>query len=184
MLSATQALTLSYSAVRLAAAREAIARLGLLVPEAEGVIYHLLDEKFELPPRARCLAYRKEGEQLTPAEKKGLGLRSNALLSKHAWSDISHAGLGAPLLAHETVLLRATFTCLRYRTLVSAQSLPAPFQCLFQYDMLQLDCPECRRLDGTITALNAVHLFPPADCVCETANYGLRPHVDWLAGVK
>jgi hypothetical protein len=111
MITTKQALSLDRNAMRLAATREAIQHLGLLKPDAEDSIYHLTDDQFtEHHPRARCTAYRKDGEQLAKAELKSLGLRSNAVLSRKAFNEISETGLDDPLAAHETVLSRAVFT--------------------------------------------------------------------------
>lgn len=92
------------------AVREAITALGLIVSEAEDRMLALLRDQMDIHPRQISTIYRKEGEQLSRDEKKGLGLRSNAFLSRQAFEDLTEDGRDEPLTAHETVLLRATFT--------------------------------------------------------------------------
>ena len=88
-----------------------------------------------------------------------------------------------PLKAHETVLLRATFTLKRYQTILEARACKIDsFRDEYKYDVLQLDCPKCRALDGTIINGADALIFPSDDCICDTANYSLQIYVDFLAG--
>lgn len=96
MITTQQALGLDLNTMRLAVAREAINRLGLLKKEAETIIYHLLDGRFVEHPRALSSAYRKDGEQLTNDEKRALGLRSNAFFSRKAFEELTTKGKDAP----------------------------------------------------------------------------------------
>jgi hypothetical protein len=174
------ALSLDSDAFRLAAAREAIGNLALIVAEAEDIIWHMLDFRLTDHPRARATAYRKNGEQLSPDEKRALGLRSNAFLSRRAFAEITEAGLISPLEAHEKVLLRASFSLFRYRTIQNArQAVGLPDT--YKYDVLNLDCPACEKLDGKITTGDEAYLFAPPRCRCETANFAFALHIDWLA---
>ncbi len=52
-----------------------------------------------------------------------------------------------------------------------------------QYEMLKLDCPWCAANDGVIVDWNKARILPPPECVCETANYGLTPCIDWFADI-
>ncbi len=174
------ALSLDSNAFRLAAAREAIGSLGLIVAEAEDIIWHMLDFRLTDHPRIRATAYRKDGEQLSADEKRALGLRSNAFLSRRALAEITESGLACPLKAHEMVLLRASFSVLRYRTIQSVRS-AGGLPDTYKYDVLNLSCPACGGLDGKITNGDDAYLFAPPRCICETANYGVILHVDWLA---
>jgi len=185
MITTKQALGLDRNAMRLTAAREAIQHLGLLTPEAEDIIYHLTDDRFaEHHPRARCTAYRKDGEQLSKAELKSLGLRSNAFLSRKAFSEISEKGREDPLAAHETVLSRAVFTLFRYHAIMSARAqarrIPE-FKDDYKLSTAHRDCPACNALDGKFFKGDDAPIFPVEGCTCDTANYTLSMHVDWLA---
>lgn len=184
MITTHQALLLDFNAMRLAAAREAVQSLGLLTLPAVDVIFHLLDDRFVDHPRAICTAYRKDGEQLSNDEKRALGLRSNAFMSRKAFGDLTEKGRKVPLKAHDTVLLRATFTLSRYKTIktVRADSIPE-LRDEFKYDVLSMECPVCKRLDGTIVKGDDVFVFPPDQCVCDTANYSVTPYIDCLANI-
>lgn len=186
MITPSQARNLSPDAVRLAAAREAVGALGLLKPEAEGTILHLLDDRFMVAhPRKLCIEYRKDGEQLTADELRSLGVKSNAFMSRRAFGQLTEAGLGRPLEAHEITLLRATFTLNRHRSLLGVQGLKPPaFNDEFKYDTMTRDCAVCRSLDAEVVKGDDVHVFPPPGCVCETANYTIRPYVDFLRGIR
>ncbi len=184
MMSAHEALTLNFNAMRLAAAREAIERLGLLTAAAENVIFHLLDGKMIEHPRQLCLKYRKTGEQISLYEKKVLGIRANGFLSVKSHGELTETGKSSPLTAHETTLLRATFTLNRYQTISETRKSGIKlFHDDFKYDVLATNCPSCKKLDGTLVKGAAAAIFPHPDCVCSTANYCLRPHIDWFADI-
>ncbi|ANG95806.1 hypothetical protein A8A54_04470 [Brucella pseudogrignonensis] len=184
MVTTEQALGQDFDTMRLAVAREAVDRLGLLKREAEAIIYHMLDKRFaEHHPKAICTEYRKDGEQLSAIEKKSIGLRSDAFFSTKAFVELTEKGKKDPLKAHEITLLRAHFTLRRYQTVIQARSENiSQFLDDYKYDVLQMDCPACGQLEGIITKGNDAFIFPPSDCACDTANYSLQPYVDWLAG--
>ncbi len=174
------ALSLDPDTFRLAAAREAIGSLGLVVSEAEDIIWHMLDFRLTEHPKVRATAYRKDGEQLSDHEKRALGLRSNAFLSRRAFAEITEVGMKFPLAAHEKVLLRASFSLFRYRTIQDTRKgnrLPDTYK----YYVLNMECPVCRDLDGKVTKGDDAYLFAVPGCQCETANYSLTNYVDWLA---
>ncbi|MBB2868595.1 UNVERIFIED_ORG: hypothetical protein GGI63_005239 [Rhizobium esperanzae] len=164
---------------------EAITRLGLIVPEAAGRMVSLLRDQIDIHPRQIATDYRKQGEQLSKEEKKALGVRSNAFLSRQAFEDLTQAGREEPLTAHETILLRATFTYNRYRTLQSFKSEEWKNIKGFEgvkYDVLNMNCSWCRENDGRLVQIEDARVFPAEECTCDTANYGFRAHVDFLAG--
>ncbi|PZU78172.1 MAG: hypothetical protein DI546_04225 [Rhizobium sp.] len=166
------------------AMREAISALGLIVPEAEEHMTAILRDQMDIHPRQIATDYRKHGEQLSKAEKNALGLRSNAFLSRQAFQELTEDGKEEPLTAHETVLLRATFTYNRYRTLQSIQASDLVGTNVFKgvkYDVLNMSCPVCAPLDGKTIQLDEAPIFPMKGCVCDTANFGYRPDVDFLA---
>jgi hypothetical protein len=185
MIPTDQALALDFNAMRLAAARESIDRLELLRPGAEDIIFHLLDGRLIEHPGKLCTAYRQDGEQLSKEEKRALGLRSNAALSRKAFGELTQKGRENPLRAHETVLLRATFTLSRYQAIVRARGFDLPEFCDdYRYSMLRADCDACAALDGMIVKGDAAAIFPPPGCTCDTANYGLEVSIDWLANLE
>lgn len=164
------------------AVTEAVEKLGLLHPEAIPSLIGIADTEFRENPRSLCTTYRKSGEQITNEEKKSLGIRANGFLSRTAYREITGKGLQDPLWAHEDTLLRATFTMFRYRELerrFEYEKIDA-WDGNYKYDMLQLDCPVCAALDGTLTKAETAHLLPPPGCECVCANYGLRIEIDWI----
>jgi hypothetical protein len=110
-----------------AAAREAVEQLGVLTPEAIPTIARLLQGDISEHPRAIATRYRKEGEQISDADKRALRIRRNGFLSRQALAEITPAGLGDPLAAHETTLLRATFTVIRDRRVAEGAKLKEQF---------------------------------------------------------
>ena len=169
------------------AAREAVAQLGLLTSEAIPTIARLLQDEMRDHPRAIATAYRKESEQISDNEKKALGIRKNGFLSRVALAELTSTGRIEPLVAHETTLLRATFTLNRYRCIAQEKELQAQLgKCFlgFEHETLHRDCPACNRLSGLVTQGAEAAILPPADCIrgC-TASYGLRAKIDWLANI-
>jgi hypothetical protein len=179
------ALLFDFGTMRLAAAREAVSALGLLKPAAEAIICHCLDARLDDHPRARCLAYRKHGEQLSIDEKRSAGLRANAFFSWAAYDELTDAGRREPLKAHETTLLRAVFTMFRYGVVTRARAeIGRPeFDDKFKHETTHTLCPGCNEVDGIVARGDQVELFPPSGCTCLTANYILKPHIDRLAGI-
>jgi len=172
--------------IKTMAAEEAVTRLAYLKPEAVPAIVALMQDGMVEHPRAIATAYRKAGEQLSKAEKKVAGMRTNSFMSRQAFDDLSEEGKARPLAAHETTLLRAMFTENRFHRL-NSHGVPEDLMKHlegFKYDTLTRDCPFCGRVDGTVVQANDVAILPPSDCKCETANYMIGPHFDWLKGIK
>jgi hypothetical protein len=173
--------------LRLQAAAEAIATLKLLRPDAAATIARLLDPEMREHPRAIATAYRKGGVQVPATDKRALGVRKNAFLSIEALEEITPAGLADPLAAHEVTLLRATFTLIRATRVAEEESLRVQLgKALigFVHQTLGRDCAACNRLDSKVTSGSEAHVLPPADCVVGcTANYGIRPKIDFPADV-
>jgi len=149
------------------AAREAVTTLGLLTPAASPTVASLLAGDLSEHPRATATRYRKEGEQISDAEKRALGIRKNGFLSKAAFAELTPAGLIAPLAAHEITLLRATFTVIRHRRVLQGEAMRAQLGHSFIgyiHDTLHRECPACNRLDGLVTDEASAKIMPPADC--------------------
>jgi len=170
------------------AAREAVITLGLLTPDAIPTIAHLLNGDLSEHPRAIATRYRKEGEQIADADKKALGIRKNGFLSKAALAEITPLGIATPLTAHETTLLRATFSLIRHQRVAQGEASRESLGKVFEgylHETLHRDCPACNRLNGKVTDAANTVIIPPNDCVPGCfANYGIRTKIDWLAGVE
>jgi hypothetical protein len=177
---------LTASNIKYEAAQEAVTRLGCLKPYAIPTIMSLMKDGMVEHPRAIATAYRKDGDQLSRDEKKALGIRANAFMSRRAFEELSEKGRANPLAAHETTLLRAMFAENRFNRLTS-HGLPddlARYVEGFKYDTLTRDCPFCSRVDGTVVPADEVAILPAADCQCETANYMISPKIDWLKNIE
>lgn len=169
------------------AAREAVVTLKLVTPAAISTIAGLLQDDMRDHPRAIAAAYRKAGDQISDEEKRALGIRKNAFLSGQALAQLTVEGRLEPLIAHERTLLRATFTLIRSQRVAKEGELQLQLGEAFvgfEHETLGRECPACNRLDGVVSSAADAHVLPPADCVAGcTANYGIRPKIDFLAGV-
>jgi hypothetical protein len=169
----------------LRAVQEAIQVLGYLTRAAEPTILVMLQPVPVEHPRAICIRYRRTGEQLSHDEKRTLGVRANAFLSRQAFSELTERGKIKPLQAHELTLLRAEFTRSRKRTVDNLQK-PEWGQvrqhASFRHDPSTLQCAGCKRLKalGKVAA-DSVQIMPPIDCETETCNLAVSMDVDWLA---
>ena len=88
---------------------EAVASLGYLKPGVVEKLTRLIEDEFAQPlqrhPRELATQVRKQGQQLSRDEKKGLGIRANAFMSREALADLTDKGLSSPLAAHEQTVL-------------------------------------------------------------------------------
>lgn len=167
------------------AAQEAVDYLGLLKPQAVNSIENLLSDATSVHPAAICTAYRKNSPQISDEAKKSLGIRKNGFLSSQAFAELSEIGLKNPLRAHELTVLRASFVLLRYCSVQSSLEISTKIGSAFigfLFDASVDACKSCRGRDGEIVVDPMSAIFPHSDCSCVTANYGIRAHIDWLAG--
>lgn len=141
---------------------KAIEKLGYIKPEAKPrLVASILDHSDQcLDAIAR--AHRKNGDQLTAAEKKEIGLRANAAMSREAFAELTEQGLENPLAAHAAVISRAVLSASRAQTLsdLRVQGLRtceavAPFV---------KDCPGCKEIDGQIMPIADVDPYGPPAC--------------------
>ena len=169
--------------MRLMAAREAVAYLGLLKPAAEPTIVRLLENRAGEHPRTVATVWRKAGEQVSAEEKRILGIRPNAFLSREALDELAERGFADPLRAHELTLLRATFVLFRHRNAVSYRKVMAEHPDVrmeVRYDAFHHDsCEVCKSLHDTPVGTDW-GLFAPDGCACMTAPHGLRLDAEWL----
>ena len=170
--------------IRMGAAQEAVEHLGLLKPGAAATIKDLLCDFHGEHPRSVCTTYRKMGGQLSDDEKRAIGIRANAFLSRAALAEISEKGMLDPIRAHEITLLRASFVIFRHRNAQSYARMMAnhpDYPIEIQYDVFHPDaCTVCSGLDRTPVPADW-GLFAPTGCTCLTAPYGLRSEVDFNA---
>lgn len=160
-------------------AGEAATSLGYVKPEAADTILRLLQSQVQPVDGETIDGYRKQGEQISDAEKKTRGIRKNAFMSQAAASDLTEKGWTKPLDAHAVTIRRALFAWTRVRNIRQAQELGCD---QFEYDsVMDKVCPACDALDGHIVAGADVLIFPPDGCLCETGRYILHPKIDWFA---
>lgn len=171
--------------IYLSAAQEAIDRLGLLNSESDETISKILKNGHGLHPKKLSSDHRKSDPQLSKEEKRSLGLRSNAFMSQSAFAEISQKGLIDAIKAHETTLLRASFTIFRWKSIQSIEETKRIVGDCFagvRFDANPDACSFCQNLDGTLLENPLDALFPDKSCTCITANYGISVKVDWLLG--
>lgn len=165
------------------AVAEAVRSLGYVQEAAAPALLRLLDECETEHPRSACARYRGAGEQLDRQEKRALGIRANAAMSRQAASELTTRGRSNPLRAHELTVLRAVFTRHRWRSVMSGlevRDLPVAFR----YRAISR-CAGCDRLSapGAIAVEHAL-LFPPPDCEHEACNLAVAFKVDFLAALS
>ena len=159
---------------------EAIAGLGYIRPEFDAALAIMLEANEGLHPREIARKYRKNGEQLSANEKRALGLRSNAFLSREALESLTKKGRSNIKDAHTTTLLRAMFGFFRARMIADAKKAD-----IHQFKVLSgpRGCPACDRLEGQLISANEAAFLPPPDCAREACSITLFPWKDFLAGV-
>jgi hypothetical protein len=158
-------------------AHEAVSSLKLLRSSAVETIAGMLSDCSILHPRAVTTAYRKNGEQLGKEDKKALGLRANAFLSKTAAAELSEAGLRRPLEAHEVTLLRAHFNAMRRAAVEKAETIDADF---FEYSTISNDCPGCVRMRDQKMSADDLRPSHPPDCEREACPVMIVAKVDFI----
>lgn len=156
---------------------EAIAALGYLNTEAFEHLLPLMPRCLYEHPRQVATWLRKQGEQISPAEKKALGIRRNAFMSRQALADLTAKGLASPLKAHEVTLLRATFSMFRLRTITNGLNSGAAE---FRFSATHSECRGCERLQGSFALRHEVSPDSPPDCSREACSLHIDAKFDWL----
>lgn len=159
---------------------EAITSLGYLKLESAPVMATLLPLCDTHHPNAVAAQYRKRGEQISRDEKKALGLRSNAFMSREAVVDLTEKGRERPLEAHATTLLRASFSAVRARSIAST---PRDRYTTLRYDPPFRDCPACAALSGQSVPHESISPFPLDGCSREACPLTFRVHTDFIGQV-
>lgn len=163
----------------------AIQALGVVKPEAEGVLLPLLEECLVYGPRAVGTKLRKQGEQLARAEKKALGLRANAFLTREVLELLTELGRKDPIRAIECTLGRASFDFYRHRSVSGGRK--AGFDA-FRVMGAHNECRGCSRYGNgehhLHTGDEVLSGIPPSDCDREMCALAVNVHIDFLAGVK
>lgn len=157
---------------------EAIGSLGYLKPTSATKLCAFMSKNLAQHPKQLSVQYRKAGTQLTADEKKELGIRSNAAMSKEALSDLSEKGRTSPLSAHEQTMLRALLACGRAQSIDSERAVGvARWEVLGAFPD---QCSGCKRLDGKIISDDDADPVGPADCFREACAIGYAPVIENL----
>lgn len=155
---------------------EAIQSLGYIKPEAASKLVKLIERNESQHPKHISTSYRKAGTQLSRDEKKALGLRANAFMSKEALSDVSDKGLMMPLAAHEETILRAALAWSRAKSIASEKDMGVrKWECLAPFPA---ECPGCKRLDRKIVAASDAVPTGPNDCFRDSCAISFTPQID------
>ena len=155
---------------------EAIQSLGYIKPEVASRLVRLIQRNENQHPKQIATSHRKEGEQLSSEEKKALGLRANAMMSRDALGDLTDKGLTVPLAAHEQTILRASLAWGRAKSIASESDMGvSKWECLAPFPA---DCPGCKRLDGKVLSVSDVAPIGPHDCFREACAISFAPQID------
>lgn len=143
---------------------EAIQSLGYVKPEAASKLCELITRDETLSYSSVSTAYRKEGPQISADEKKALGIRANAFMSKEALADLTEKGRNNPLSAHEITMRRAAFAHGRVREITKAQEAGVSS---WKAISVPGECPGCLRLSDTKLCAEEISPIGPPDCARE-----------------
>ena len=155
---------------------EAIQSLGYIKPEAASKLVKLIQDNESQHPKQISTSYRKEGEQLSGDEKKRLGIRANAMMSKQALDDLTEKGRAVPLAAHEQTILRASLAWSRSQNLESLGK--AGVRMCEAIAPFADQCPGCKHLDGKILPIGDIDPLGPQDCFREACAIAFAAKLD------
>lgn len=143
---------------------EAIQSLGYLKPEAAQTLCELIASDPNASHKSVSTAYRKSGTQLSAEEKKALGIRGNAFMTKEAFADLTEKGRQNPLGAHEITMRRAAFAHGRVLEISKAQRAGVK-----EWKVMGLpeECPGCKRLVDAKLSADDISPTGPHDCARE-----------------
>lgn len=162
---------------------EAVSALGYLKPEFTTVLVALMPRCIQGEhPHAVARAVRREGTQISLAEKRELGLRANAFMSVEALAMMTDKGRSQPLEAIENTLLRASFRHFRLREIQRARDMPREIGCPVSIRLTGVfpDCPGCHRLNKRITDPDLVEAeFPIPGCARDACAVIIEIEVDY-----
>jgi hypothetical protein len=161
---------------------EAVVHLGLLKDGAAQEIARMLPRTVVEHPFKVATDYRKSGQQLSPDEKRSIGIRTNAFMSRVALSDLTSLGLGRPLEAHAITLLRATFYRQKILSLQNFKRMGC-FEVRFSASH-KMECKLCQRLDGEVVSIEELAEMPFAGCNREACSAVLMPYKNWFAELR
>jgi hypothetical protein len=156
---------------------EAIDALGYVSRDCVQPLAELLPVCQVEGPRAVATRWRKTGEQLSREEKRAIGMRSNAFMSRRAFASLTDKGRCHPIDAFEQTIGRAIFTEVRWQNLESARR--NSFHEVKIEGMFK-ECAACQRLGGTTATLDAVLVLAPPDCEREACALMFRPYKDFI----
>jgi hypothetical protein len=144
--------------------REAIDALGYIKPEYDHTLAILIEGFPGEHPFAIAPWYRKQGNQLSPEDKRRYGIRRNAYFSRQAYDCLTEKGREKPIQALESTVLRATFGTLRDKNLEVAKTLSVrtDLTVIMKAHKAFDDCEGCRLIDGKLMSVADVANFVSA----------------------
>lgn len=152
--------------------REAIDGLGYISGHFAEVLVQLLPvctrNGFDVVERA----LRRDGVQISDAEKNAMGLRKNAFMSREVALMLTEKGRGEPLWALQATLLRAQFYGRRYDDLnmIEQNGWKAKLSG-------RSDCAGCRKVQNKIgTPAQIEKMFPIQGCEFDACQAMVMPH--------
>lgn len=143
---------------------EAIQSLGYVKPEAAPKLCDLITHDPTLSYRSVSTAYRKSGTQLSTDEKKALGIRANAFMTKEALAELTDKGRANALGSHEITMRRAAFAHGHVREIAEAQRAGVSS---WKVMAAPGECPGCQRLNDSNLSAGEILPTGPHDCARE-----------------
>ncbi len=145
---------------------EAIEALDYIKPAYAPVLEALMPRCMVDHAYAVARAVRREGEQVSDDEKKGLGIKRNGFMSREALAMLTERGRQVPLQALENTLLRASFGCFRERHVAQLFELQrVSNKPVFAMIKGAVEgCSGCAHLDLRVPAAEAAAQFPIPGC--------------------
>jgi hypothetical protein len=144
------------------------------------VLAQLLQDQDGEHPRQIARAFRNHGAQLTPGEKRALGLRSNAALTREGLAAFTEKGRENVVAALESTLLDAMFSFFREVSVAKARAAGVD---RFRVDAVIHPCNACIGLHGQIVSGDYLAKLPPAECGRDACGVTLIVKPDFLGSL-
>ncbi|MFH3479243.1 hypothetical protein [Xanthobacter variabilis] len=153
----------------------AIATMGLIDPQYTEWVLELFHRHQFSRSEGVALAARKALDQMTPAEKAAIGVRSNAFMSRAYYAHLSDKGKTDPLNALEFTLRLAFFLRCRARDIENMKRAGCEFATAD--GIFAETCGGCRRINNTRYRLSEIPNLPIEGCEEQVCAVSFRGEV-------
>lgn len=157
-------------------AREAVRSLGYLKASFLPTLLPLIDLCGGHHPRQVATTYRKMGDQISKEEKRALGMRANAFMSRDMLDALTDRGRANAVEALTSTLTRAFFTRSRLASLRLGEDIPYSS---WHYAAMFSGCEGCQRLNKVLAVREPNSALPPVDCFRDGCAIMIRLDIDF-----